>query len=106
MFVGYAENHAGDVHRMFNTKTRKVSMSRDVTWLGEVYGDYLKLKDGNKTIVSYEIDGEESEEEADAGTTNQEGIIGGVVETADASCKSVNTRVLGELKRLNARLIR
>ncbi len=63
---------------------------------------YFKLKDGKKTFVSYEIDEEESEEEADAGTTNQEGSIGGVVDTADASGKSVNKRLLGELKRPNA----
>jgi hypothetical protein len=52
VFVGYAENHAGDVYSMFYTKTRKVSMSRDVMRLGKVYGDYFKLKDGKKTIVS------------------------------------------------------
>ena len=100
VFVGYAENHAGDVYRMFNTKTRKVSMSRDITWLGKVYGDYFKLKDGKRTIVSYEIESEE--ENDDSATTDQEGTIGGVVETAGTSGKSVNTRLLGELKRLNA----
>ena len=32
MFVGYAQNHAGDVYRMLDIKTKKVPVSRDVTW--------------------------------------------------------------------------
>ena len=30
MMVGYAENHAGDVYRMLNLKTKQVCMSCDV----------------------------------------------------------------------------
>ncbi len=32
MFLGYAEDHAGDVFRFWNPKTRKVIVSRDVRW--------------------------------------------------------------------------
>ena len=30
MMVGYAENHAGDVYRMLNLKTKKICLSRDI----------------------------------------------------------------------------
>ena len=33
MFLGYASNHAGNVYRMLNLKTRKVLITRDVRWL-------------------------------------------------------------------------
>jgi len=33
MFVGYASNHAGNVYRMLNLKTKRVILSRDVRWL-------------------------------------------------------------------------
>jgi hypothetical protein len=33
MFVGYAGNHKGDVYRMWNPKTRKIHITRDVTFL-------------------------------------------------------------------------
>ena len=52
VFVGYATNHAGDVYRMFNMATQKISMPRDVIWLDKLYGDYFKLKKGERTIVS------------------------------------------------------
>ena len=45
IMVGYAENHAGDAYCMLNLKTKQISVSRDVCWLGKSYGDYMKLKD-------------------------------------------------------------
>ena len=30
--VGYAENHSNDTYVMYNPKTNKTLMSRDVTW--------------------------------------------------------------------------
>jgi hypothetical protein len=33
MFVRYAENHRGDVYRMWNPKTRKIHITRDVIFL-------------------------------------------------------------------------
>ena len=32
MFVGYADDHAGDVYRFINIQTKKVDLSRDVQW--------------------------------------------------------------------------
>ena len=34
MFLGYAANHAGNVYRMWNLKTKQVLVTRDVKWLG------------------------------------------------------------------------
>ena len=44
MMVGYAENHAGDVYRMLNLRTKKISLSRDICWLKKSYGEYMNLK--------------------------------------------------------------
>ena len=33
MFVGYGEDHSGEVYRMFNINLGKITMSRDVKWL-------------------------------------------------------------------------
>ena len=33
VFVGYAENHAGDVYRMLNPSTGRISETRDIMWL-------------------------------------------------------------------------
>ena len=33
MFVGYADDHAGDIYRFLNVKTKRIIMSRDARWL-------------------------------------------------------------------------
>ena len=33
MFVGYADDHAGDVYRSMNVQTKRISLSRDARWL-------------------------------------------------------------------------
>ena len=38
-FAGYAEDHAGDVFRMIKISTGRVSETRDVTFLGIMYGE-------------------------------------------------------------------
>ena len=43
MFVVYVDNHANNVYRFINLKTKKIVMSRDVTWLGKLYGDLYDL---------------------------------------------------------------
>lgn len=48
MFVGYADNHANNVFRFINLKTRNVMLSRDVTWLDRLYGEIYKTKDVEK----------------------------------------------------------
>ena len=37
MFVGYAEDHAGDVYRFQNIHTKRIIMSRDVRWLNLIW---------------------------------------------------------------------
>ena len=44
MFVGYADNHAGDVFRMLNLSTNKIITTRDVIWIQKMYGEHVGLK--------------------------------------------------------------
>ena len=37
IFVGYCRDHAGDVYRMFNPQTKKLHVTRDITWLHRMY---------------------------------------------------------------------
>ena len=69
MFIGYAEQHAGDCYRMWNPKTRGVHESRDVIWLNRMF--YPNTNEEEESIeVSLPVDGnvdtydpEETEEE-------------------------------------------
>ena len=37
VFVGYADEHAGNCYRMYNLVTSRVSVTRDIIWLGRMY---------------------------------------------------------------------
>ena len=51
MFLGYPDNHAGDVYYFLNLKTNKVILSKDVKWLNLSYKDYLDRSKFNDLIV-------------------------------------------------------
>ena len=47
LFVGYPDNHADDVYRIFNIKTKQIIKSRDLVWLNLSYGNW-KSKNNNQ----------------------------------------------------------
>ena len=68
MMVGYAENHDGDVYRMWNPVTRWVHVTRDVIWLRQmmfqkrVEEDYGRMPEEIETAI-LELQGREEPEE-------------------------------------------
>ena len=44
MFVGYAEDHPGDVYRFLNIHTKRIIMSRDVRWLNIIWKHYRRKR--------------------------------------------------------------
>ena len=40
MFVGYADDHSGDVYRFLNIKTKRIIMIRDARWLNLIWKHY------------------------------------------------------------------
>ena len=43
MFVGYADDHSGDVYRFLNIKSKRIIMSRDARWPNIIWKNY-KMK--------------------------------------------------------------
>ena len=40
MFVGYGDDHSGDVYRFLNINTKRIIMSRDARWLNIIWKHY------------------------------------------------------------------
>ena len=85
IFVGYADDHAGNVYRFINILTKKIILSRDIQWLNSFWKEYKKRKDDSKKLVdefySQEEDDQTQEEsevdepnENEAEETNEDGI--------------------------------
>ena len=62
MMLGPAANHAKDTCRMWNLKTNKVIISRDIYWLNQTYGAYYKklTDEFKRTMTELEEDDHES----------------------------------------------
>ena len=66
IFVGYADDHAGNVYRFINIQTKKIILSRDIQWLNSFWKEYKKRKDDSKKLIdefySYDEDDQTQEE--------------------------------------------
>ena len=51
IFVGYADDHAGNIYRFINIQTKKIILSRDIQWLNSFWKEYKKRKDDSKKLV-------------------------------------------------------
>ena len=66
IFVGYADDHAGNVYRFINIQTKKIILSSDIQWLNSFWKQYKKRIDDSKKLVDefypYDEDGQTQEE--------------------------------------------
>ena len=51
IFVGYADDHAGNVYRFINVETKQIVLSRDIQWLNSFWKEYKKRRDDSKKLV-------------------------------------------------------
>ena len=51
IFVGYADDHAGNVYRFKNIQTKKIILSRDIQWLNSFWKEYKKRKGDSKKLI-------------------------------------------------------
>ena len=70
IFVGYANDHTGNVYRFINIQMKKIILSRDIQWLNSFWKEYKKRKDDLKKLIDefysydeYDQTQEESETE-------------------------------------------
>ena len=91
MFVGYPPSHACDVYKMFNLETKRIILSRDITWLKKTYGEWnLKGQAVENTIEDEDSDLESTKTEKESAGEE----VYGVEET------QVNQKVLKEMRKL------
>ena len=66
IFVGYADDHAGNIYRFINIQMKKIILSRDIPWLNSFWKEYKKRKDDSKKLIdefySYDEDNPTQEE--------------------------------------------
>ena len=51
IFVGYADDHAGNIYRFINIQMKKIILSRDIQWLNSFWKEYKKRKSDSKNLI-------------------------------------------------------
>ena len=51
IFVGYADDHAGNVYRFINIQMKRIILSRDIQWLNSFWKEYRKIKGDSKKLI-------------------------------------------------------
>ena len=51
IFVGYADDPAGNVYRLKNIQTKKIILSRDIQWLNSFWKEYKKRKGDSENLI-------------------------------------------------------
>ena len=102
IFVGYADDHAGNVYRFINTQTIKIILSRDVQWLNSFWKEYKTRKDDSRKLVdvfhSLEED-EQTQEESEEEEPNELEIA----ETNDGNNTEEQKRLGIDIQMIGAR---
>ena len=76
MFVGYADNHSGDVYRFLNIHTKRIIMSRDARWLNIIWKHYRMRSIYARKQVELFLDEEERSIEEDSDQQEEEEFEG------------------------------
>ena len=76
MFVGYADDHAGDVHRFMNVQTKRIILIRDAKWLN-LFWKHYKMRHNNPRRQQVELFLDEEENLSLEGNEPEENRIEG-----------------------------
>ena len=71
IFVGYADDHAGNVYRFINIQTKQIILSRDIQWLNSLWKEYKKRSDDSKKLVDEFYSHEEDDQVQDESETKE-----------------------------------
>ena len=71
IFVGYADDHAGNVYRFINIQMKQILLSRDIQWLNSFWNKYKKRRDDSKKLVDEIYSHEEDDQTQDESETEE-----------------------------------
>jgi hypothetical protein len=107
MFLGYAQDHSGDVFRFLKIKTMKVVLSRDVIWLNQLYYHYknnfkmelqsVMVLESNSSELKSKLHTMDNQETTDPGT-EQEGQVGEEEKSATSEESETTTDYRAKLR--------
>ena len=98
IFVGYADDHAGNIYRFINIQTKKIILSRDVQWLNSFWNQYKKRKDESKKSVEEFFPNDEDDQTVEESETEEIKISGDGNITVEQKKLGIDIDMIGARK--------
>ena len=105
IFVGYADDHAGNVYRFINIQTKKIILSRDIQWLNSFWKEYKKTKDDSKKLIDefYSLDEDDQTQEESETEELKENEIEVSKDSGDGNNTEEQTKLGIDIQMIGAR---
>ena len=71
IFVGYSDDHAGNVYRFINIQTKQIILRRDAQWLNSFWKESKKRRDDSKKLFDEFYSHEEDDQTQDESETEE-----------------------------------
>ena len=76
IFVGYADDHAGNVYRFINIQKKKIILSRDVQGLNSFWKQYMKRNDDSKKLIKEVFPNDEDNQTSEESEPEENNVSG------------------------------
>ena len=76
IFVGYADDHAGNVYRFIDVQTKKIILSRDVQWLNSSWKQYKTRNNDSRNLIEEFPPNDEDDQNLEESDTEENKISG------------------------------
>ena len=98
MFVGYADDHAGNVYRFINIQTKKIILSRDVQWLNLFWKQYKKRNDDSKKLAEEVFPNDEDDQTSEESEPEENKVCGDGNNTMEQKKLGIDIDMIGARK--------
>ena len=98
IFVGYAEDHAGNVQRFINIQMKKIILSRDVHWHNSFWKQYKTRNTDSKKLVEEFFPNDEDDQNLEESDKEENKISGDGNNTMEQKKLGIDIDMIGARK--------
>ena len=98
IFVGYADDHAGNVYRFINIQTKKIILSRDVQWRNSFWKQYKKRNDDSKKLMEEFFPNDEDDQTSEESEPEENNVSGDGNNTMEQKKLGIDIDMIGARK--------
>ena len=98
IFVGYADDHAGNVYRFINIQKKKIILSRDVQGLNSFWKQYKKRNDDSKKLIKEVFPNDEDDQTSEESEPEENNVSGDGNNTMQQKKLGIDIDMIGARK--------